>query len=40
MVMEEGFEIIMVEKAGCILSRKIGLVESIRCYIQKYLTLV
>ena len=33
MVMEEGFEIIMVEKAGCILGRKIGLVGSIRCHI-------
>lgn len=40
MVVEDGFETIMVEKTGCILGRKIGLVESIRCHIEKYLTLV
>ena len=39
-VMKDGFEIIMIEKAGYILGRKIKPVESIRCHIEKYLTLV
>lgn len=38
--MKDGFEIIMIEKAGYILGRKIKPVESIRCHIEKYLTLV
>ena len=38
--MEDGFEVIMVEKAAYILGRKLGPVESIRYHIEKCLTRV